>query len=69
MESKTFLVPNIGCEGCTNTIKNELRTIPGIESVEASQDTKMVTVRWGDPASWKKIVDVLEEIDYAPAEA
>ncbi len=69
MESKTFLVPNIGCEGCTNTIRNELKGVPGIASVEASPDTKMVTVTWGEPATWKKIVDVLEEIDYAPTEA
>jgi copper chaperone CopZ len=68
METKTFQVPNIGCDGCVNAIKNELKGVPGVQRVDASVDTKMVTVQWTDPASWTKIVDVLTEIEYAPAE-
>jgi copper chaperone CopZ len=69
MEKKTFQVPNIGCDGCVNSIKNELKGVPGVQSVEGNVDSKTVTVQWTDPASWTKIVDVLKEIDYAPAEA
>ena len=67
MESKTFQVPNIGCDGCVKTIKNELSEINGVKQVEATVDTKTVTVQWDAPASWDKIVETLNEIEYPPA--
>ncbi|HEX2619471.1 MAG TPA: heavy-metal-associated domain-containing protein [Phototrophicaceae bacterium] len=69
MEKKTFQVPNIGCDGCVNSIKNELGKLSGIQSVDGVVDTKTVTVEWTDPANWTKIVEVLKDIDYAPAGA
>jgi len=66
MEKKSFKVPNIGCNGCINTIKGELNDMNGIKSVDAVLDTKMVTVEYDDPASWEGIVEALTEIDYAP---
>ena len=67
MESKTFQVPNIGCDGCVKAIKNELNTIDGVTKVDAEVESQMVTVEWIDPANWQRIVDVLTEIEYAPA--
>jgi copper chaperone CopZ len=67
--SKTFQVPSIGCDGCVKTIKNELSQIEGVQKVDGVVDTRMVTVEWVDPASWQQIVDTLNEIEYAPAEA
>ena len=67
MESKTFQVPNIGCDGCVKTIKNELSQIEGVKTVEAGVDTQTVTVEWIDPANWDKIVNTLNEIEYPPA--
>jgi copper chaperone CopZ len=67
MESKTFQVPNIGCDGCVKTIKNEVSQIAGVQVVDAAVDTKTVTVKWETPATWDKIADTLKEIDYAPA--
>lgn len=69
METRTVTVPNIGCDGCVRTIKNELSEINGVQSVDGSVEGKTITVEWGDPADWKQIVDVLVEIDYAPAES
>jgi copper chaperone CopZ len=69
MESKTFQVPNIGCDGCVRTIKNELGEIPGVKKVEGAVDTRTVTVEWDNPATWQKITAVLEEIEYPPAQA
>ncbi len=69
MSSKTFVVPNIGCDGCVRTIKNELSQIDGVQKVDGAVDTRQVTVEWVDPASWQVIVDVLTDIDYAPAQA
>jgi copper chaperone CopZ len=67
--NKTFTVPNIGCDGCVRTIKNELSQIAGVQKVDGEVATKTVTIEWVDPADWQQIVNTLKEIDYAPAEA
>ncbi len=69
MESKTFQVPNIGCDGCVRTIKTEVAELAGVASVDANKESKQVTVQWQSPASWEQIKTKLVEIDYAPAEA
>ena len=66
MESKTFKVPNIGCDGCVRTVKSELGELKGVVKVDGNKDTKMVTVEWDSPANWDQIVKALTEIDYAP---
>ncbi|MCL4805706.1 MAG: heavy-metal-associated domain-containing protein [Anaerolineae bacterium] len=66
MESKTFKVPGISCGHCVHTIKTEVSDIPGVERVEADQQTKMVTVSWNTPADWEKIRATLVEINYPP---
>lgn len=66
MDRKTFRVPNIGCDGCVRTIKNELSELPGVKSVEAATNTKTVTVEWEQPATWQQIENTLKEINYAP---
>ena len=69
MERKTFQVPNIGCDGCVRTIKNEVSQITGVKTVDGVVDTKTVTVEWDTPATWQQIESTLKEIDYAPAPA
>lgn len=69
METKTFKVPNIGCDGCVNSIKGELSDLDGVQTVDGVVDTKMVTVQYEAPADWDTIVSTLEEIDYAPENA
>ncbi|MDX2163267.1 MAG: heavy-metal-associated domain-containing protein [bacterium] len=68
MESKTFKVPNIGCNGCVQTIVNELRQQPGVQNVQGEVATKQVTVTWTQPASWEAIKQALVEIEYPAAE-
>lgn len=67
MESKTFQVPNIGCNGCVNTIKNEVSQIAGVKVVNGAVATKTVTVEWDAPATWQQIEATLKEIEYPPA--
>ncbi len=69
METKTFEVPNIGCDGCVRAIKTTLEALPGVKQVEGDSATRMVTVSYEAPATWEGIVTALREIDYAPAEA
>jgi copper chaperone CopZ len=66
MESKTFTVPNISCGHCTHTIEMELSDLDGVTGVTAIEDTKQVTVAWQDPANWKQIQALLQEINYPP---
>jgi copper chaperone CopZ len=67
MESKTFEVPNISCGHCVMTIQNEVSELTGVSVVKADQKTRMVTVEWGEPATWEKINALLVEINYPPA--
>lgn len=67
MTTRTFVVPNISCGHCTHTIETELADIAGVQNVKAEQETKRVTVSFDAPATWDKIVAVLEEIEYPPA--
>jgi copper chaperone CopZ len=67
MESRTVQVPNIGCDGCVRTIKNEVSQISGVKIVDGKVDGKTVTVEWDAPATWQQIESTLKEIDYAPA--
>lgn len=66
MQRKTFKVPNVGCNGCVNTIRNEVSELAGVQSVNGDVDSKMVTVEWDTPASWEQIEATLVDIDYAP---
>lgn len=67
METKTVQVPNIGCDGCVNTIKSEISEIAGVVKVDGVVDQKQVTIAWNDPATWQVIEAKMREIDYAPA--
>ena len=69
MESKTFIVPNIGCDGCVKSVRSEIQQVAGVVSVDVKKDEKLVSVQWNSPASWEAIRKALVEIDYAPAEA
>lgn len=69
MESKTVKVPNVGCDGCVNTIKSEVGGLAGVVTVDGNPNTKMITIQWNNPANWIEIKSKMAEIDYAPEEA
>ena len=64
MEEKTVSVPNISCGNCTATIERELIELDGVESVQSDVATKKVTIRFGQPALWIDIENLLEEIGF-----
>ncbi len=68
MKTKTFRVPNISCGHCVMTIRQELSELEGITSVQADDQTKMVTLDWDESSlSWEQVRHLLQEINY-PAE-
>jgi copper chaperone CopZ len=42
----------------------EVGDLPGVETVEASADTKKVTITFGDPTTEQEIKSLLAEINY-----
>lgn len=67
MSTVTYTVPNISCGHCVHTIKTELGTLTGVARVEATADTKQVTVQYDPPADEAKIKSLLAEINYPVA--
>jgi copper ion binding protein len=64
METKTLNIPNISCNHCVMTIKNELSEISGVKSVQGDADKKQVTIEFDAPASLDEIYEKLKEINY-----
>ena len=67
MNTVTYTIPNISCMHCVHTIKSEIGELPGVKSVDANAQTKQATITFDAPATEAKIVEVLKEINYAPA--
>jgi len=67
MSSKSFEVPNVHCMGCVQAIKNELRELDGVASVNGDARSRMIEVEFEAPATWDAIVAALTEIEYPPA--
>lgn len=69
MESKTFKVLNMTCNGCVSTVRSELEQISGVVNVDINKPSQLVTVEWQTPASWPTIEHALAEIEYPASEA
>ena len=67
MATQKFSVPNISCDHCVNTIRNELKELEGINLMDGDVSNKQITVEYEDPATEEKIREKLKEINY-PAE-
>ena len=66
MEEKTVHIPNISCDHCVMTIKNELGEIDGAEFVDCDPSPKNITIQWRSPANWETITRKIDEIGYTP---
>ncbi len=67
MAKQTFSVPNISCDHCVKTIRNELKELEGINLMDGDVDNRKIEVEYEDPATEEKIREKLKEINY-PAE-
>ena len=60
----TVSIPDIHCASCTALIKDVSAEFPAITNVEVDEDTKRVTLEYGegfDLASWKDAIASLGE--------
>ena len=64
MTTLTLHVPNISCAHCVHTIKTEVGELTGVKTVEANEQTKIVTIAFEPPADRAGIEALLAEIDY-----
>lgn len=68
MTTLTVKATNISCSHCVRTIQNEVGELPGVQRVEAKEDTKLVTISFEPPATQEQIEKLMVEIGY-PVEA
>lgn len=68
MTTLTVKAPNISCGHCVHTIQAEVGELAGVKSVQAKEDSKVVTVTFEAPATTQQIEALMAEIGY-PAEA
>jgi copper chaperone CopZ len=61
---KTFIVANISCGHCVNSIINELTEIDNVQRVEGNAEQKTITVEWSLPLNEAKIRNILKTINY-----
>jgi copper chaperone len=64
MTTFTVRVPNISCAHCVHTIQTEVGELPGVKTVEADEQSKLVTIAFEPPATREGIEALLAEIDY-----
>ena len=67
MEKRKLYIPNISCNHCVMTIKNELGDLEGMVKAEGDAESKSITVEWEKPLTFEKIKSVLDEINYPAA--
>ncbi len=65
MVTTQLTAPDISCEHCVATVKKTAGQFPGVQSVEADADTKIITLTY-DPAQvdLAKVEAALEEEGY-----
>lgn len=64
----TLSVPDIGCQGCVNTIEGTFEHVPGVQTVHADATTKTVHLRY-DPQqlSSEQVESMLKDAGYPVA--
>jgi len=67
MSTVTYQIPGISCNHCVHTIKMEVSDLAGVQSVDASAESKEARVVFDAPATEERIVALLKEINYPPA--
>ena len=64
MTTLIYKAPDISCGHCVHTIQTEVGELPGVKSVEAKEDSKVVTIGFDSPATKEQIEALMTEIGY-----
>lgn len=64
-EQVSLTAPDISCGHCVSTVQQAVGEVPGVASVSASADTKVIDVRFDpDQVTIDKIEAVLDDAGY-----
>lgn len=64
MKETIIKVEGMMCAGCENRVKNALKTISGVEEVEANHVSKIVKVTSSEDVSKEELVNKISDIGY-----
>jgi copper chaperone CopZ len=67
MQTEKFIVANLKCSGCANTISKRILEIPGVVTVNVSIEEDAVTVNFALPATRAIIISKLYALGYPEA--
>jgi copper chaperone len=67
MKTVTYNIPNISCGHCVHTIKDEVGELAGVQSVQASTETRQATITFDAPVTEDEIKALLVSINYPVA--
>jgi copper chaperone CopZ len=67
MTTVKYSVPNISCGHCVHTIQMEVADLEGVQSVQADQESQVVEITFGEPATEESIKILMAEINYPVA--
>jgi copper chaperone len=66
MSELTYTVPAMHCGHCTAAVEREVSAVPGVESVAADLETKLVVVR-GENLDDAALREAIDEAGYTAA--
>ena len=64
MKEIIFNVEGMMCEGCENRVKNVVKSIDGVDNVQADYKTGKVTVTLNKDIDAQTISEVIDDIGY-----
>ncbi len=67
MKTEKFLIANLKCGGCENTIRSKVSEIDGVESVVVNHDDDSVTITHSGNAKREEFAKKLHSIGYPEA--
>jgi copper chaperone len=65
-DTRTYTVPGIHCGHCAAAIKEEVKSVAGVEAVDVDLEAKLVTIR-GEALSEEALREAIEEAGYEAA--
>lgn len=64
MKETTLNVRGMMCEGCENRVKNALKNIQGVETVDADFKTGKVVITANEEVNPEQFKEIIEDIGY-----
>lgn len=67
MKEKIFIVDNLKCGGCANSIHHKLAQVAGIDKIAVDPDTNSVRISYTQDTAAEKALSLLAQMGYPEA--